>query len=146
MPTYIQEPCLQDLQSRGFIQGITVKDKLSKEPICNYFGGIPYAQPPVGEHRWRKPRELAPCYSYGTRNNPGKFDGKTAICPQPGGMKAEMDENCLQLNVWVPTAKVPERGWPIYFYIRTSRHPQHCVIILVGSGQVLKDVHLKMKR
>jgi Carboxylesterase family len=118
MRSYIQEPCLQDLQSKGFIQGITIKDRDLQETICNYFGGIPYAKPPVGEYRWRRPRELEPCYSYGTRINPGMFDGKTATCPQHSGTEANMDENCLQLNIWVPAGKVPEGGWPIYFYIR----------------------------
>jgi carboxylesterase type B len=114
------EPCLQNLQSRGFIEGTTIKDKVSHSPICNYFGGIPYAQPPVGEYRWHKPRELPPCYSYGTRTQPGVFNGKAANCPQQGGKEADMDENCLQLNVWVPHGTAPANGWPVYFYIRTS--------------------------
>lgn len=27
-------------------------------------------------------------------------------------------ENCLHLNMWIPIEKPPERGWPVYFYIR----------------------------
>lgn len=117
MPSTIttREPCLQDLSNRGFIQGATIKH--NGKPICNYFGGIPYAQPPVGEHRWRRPRELAPCYSYGSRTSPGIFDGKAAVCPQPITTKEDATENCLELNIWVPSGAFPEGGWPIYFYI-----------------------------
>jgi carboxylesterase type B len=27
------------------------------------------------------------------------------------------DEDCLQLNIWVPASEVPKEGWPVYFYI-----------------------------
>lgn len=36
------------------------------------------------------------------------------MCPQPGFMKDPdetlWDEDCLQLNVWVPIGKQPEKG------------------------------------
>jgi hypothetical protein len=120
MHSFIREPCIQGLESRGYIQGVAIKDRTTGKAICNYFGGIPYAEPPVGELRWRKPRELAPCYSYGTRTHPGRFDGKATNCPQHRGKEEEMHENCLQLNVWVPAGEPPKPGWPVYFYIRMS--------------------------
>jgi carboxylesterase type B len=118
MGSFYREPCLQRLESRGYIQGVTIRDRISRRAICNYFGGIPYAEPPINEHRWRKPRELPPCYSYGTRTHPGRFDGRATKCPQDDGKGAEMDENCLQLNVWIPSGEPPKSGWPVYFYIR----------------------------
>lgn len=113
---YNTEPYLKDLQFRGYIEGLTVLDQSSKIPINHYFGGIPYALPPVGPFRWRKARALPPCYRYGTFNNPGRFNGGAGLCPQPGfgGLVPEnreaWDEDCLQLNVWVPAGEQPEDG------------------------------------
>ncbi|KAF2674848.1 paraben-hydrolyzing esterase precursor [Microthyrium microscopicum] len=113
----VAEAYVQDLDFKGFIQGLTIKDKNSGKPLCRYFGGIPYAQPPTGEHRWQKPRELAPCYRYGTRADPAPFAGKSSVCPQLAKKIAAFDENCLQCNVWVPSGEQPPQGWPVYFYI-----------------------------
>ena len=111
------EPYTLDLQDKGFIQGLTFKNGQTNAPLCHYFGGLPYAEPPTGYYRWQKPRELAPCFRYGTSVSPGIYDKGTTMCPQlPGG--AEMDENCLQCNVYVPIGKPPTGGWPVYFYIR----------------------------
>jgi carboxylesterase type B len=116
-----QQPCIQDLGDLGYISGATIIDKKTSEPICHFFGGVPYALPPTDEHRWTKPRELPPNYKYGTRSKPGRFPGRTAVCPQlSANRKAKMDENCLQLNLWIPAGPPPPSGWPIYFYIRMS--------------------------
>ncbi|KAF2260592.1 paraben-hydrolyzing esterase precursor [Lojkania enalia] len=110
-----QEPYLRDLSFRGFVEGVTYKDENFK-PLCHYFGGIPYALPPV---RWQKPIPLPACYRYGTRENPGKFAGEVSTCPQPdkGSNKAKWDENCLQTNIWLPVGEPPEGGWPVLFWI-----------------------------
>src|ERR1700712_1424823 len=110
-------PHLQDLQFRGYIEGFDIKDKKTGKSICQYFGGVPYAVPPTGELRWRQPRELAPCYRYGTRTSPGIFTGKAAMCPQPGKKLSSVDENCLECNIWVPAGDPPLGGWPVYFYV-----------------------------
>ena len=113
-----------DLGDLGFISGTTIKSKKTSEPICHFFGGVPYALPPTGEHRWTGPRELPPTHRYGTRSVPGRFPGRTAVCPQlSANSKARMDEDCLQLNLWVPVGPAPATGWPIYFYIRTFPYP-----------------------
>jgi len=105
------EPYPLDLDYRGFIEGLSVKDKSSGSLLCRYFGGIPYALPPVGPFRWRRPRALPPCYRYGTRANPGRFTGGTGLCPQPGREKNVLvDEDCLQLNAWIPVGDAPEGG------------------------------------
>ncbi|KAF2092031.1 carboxylesterase [Saccharata proteae CBS 121410] len=116
----IQEPYLKDLEYRGFIQGLTIKAKATGKPLCHYFGGIPYALPPKGDFRWRMPRPLAPCYRYGTRSEPGLFNKRVSICPQPAPGRdegPEVDEDCLQCNIWVPTTPAPKGGFPVLFYI-----------------------------
>jgi carboxylesterase type B len=124
-PPTTLERYVHDLEFRGVIQGVTIKDKSSGKSLCHYFGGIPYAQPPVGDHRWKRPRELAPCYRYGTQSSPGVFDSKSGVCPQSGASKSNTyDEDCLQCNVWIPTGERPRNGWPVYFFIRKHSHRQ----------------------
>ncbi|TLD26141.1 paraben-hydrolyzing esterase precursor [Venturia nashicola] len=106
-----------DLQFRGFVEGSTIKDKSSGRTLCHYFGGIPYALPPIGPFRWQRPRPLEPCYRYGTRANPGRYTGAASVCPQPGKPSPLFDEDCLQCNIWTPEGEAPAKGWPVYFYI-----------------------------
>lgn len=107
------EPYFRDLEFRGFVEGLTYLDKKS-QPLCYYFGGIPYALPPVGPFRWQKPRPLPACYRYGTRANPGRYTGSCSLCPQPqpnDDIDTTMwDEDCLQCNIWVPIGDPPKGG------------------------------------
>jgi hypothetical protein len=115
------QPHHVDLQFRGHIEGLTYLDKDSK-PVCRYFGGVPYALPPLGPFRFQKPRSLPACYRYGTRVNPARFTGRCGVCPQPGAgetlddSESGWDEDCLQSNVWVPIGEPPAGG--MYEYQR----------------------------
>lgn len=108
---------------RGFIRGLThLSHDPDSRPLAHCFTGIPYALPPVGPFRWTPPRSLPPCYRYGTRSQPGGFDGGgCGFCPQPGyrgqPTPALWDEDCLQVNVWLPVGEPPSSGWPVLFYI-----------------------------
>ncbi|KAI9694860.1 MAG: hypothetical protein M1822_000476 [Bathelium mastoideum] len=115
----ITESYHKDLQYRGFIEGATIKDKSSGSSLCYYFGGLPYALPPIGPFRWKRPRPLPPCYRYGTRANPGRFNGGAGVCPQPAKPEnaGSQEEDCLQCNIWVPIGDPPKDGWPVLFYI-----------------------------
>ena len=76
------------------------------------FKGIPFAQPPSGELRWREPAPVKPwsgvreAVSYG------------APCAQnSGGRRMEnSQEDCLFLNVWTPVWPVEAR-LPVMFWI-----------------------------
>lgn len=107
------QPCLRDLEFRGFIEGLTYLDSKSNQ-LCHFFGGIPYALPPIGPFRWQKPRQIPACYRYGTRANPGRYTGNCTLCPQPtpsdGIDHAFWDEDCLQCNIWIPIGDPPEGG------------------------------------
>lgn len=76
------------------------------------FLGIPFAAPPVGELRWKAPREtnswtdVRKCVEFGP------------ACPQPpmfGRKPEKMSEDCLYLNVWTPADssrdKLPVMVW-----------------------------------
>jgi para-nitrobenzyl esterase len=66
------------------------------------FLGVPYAQAPVGDPRWRPPKPAAPWREHRAATGFG------AACPQPRGALgdprvAEHREDCLFLNVWTRT-------------------------------------------
>ncbi|KAF2193714.1 paraben-hydrolyzing esterase precursor [Zopfia rhizophila CBS 207.26] len=115
------EPYLRDLEFHGFIEGLTYKEKSSSKPLAHYFGGIPYALPPIGPFRWQRPRPLPSCFRYGTRANPGRYNGGCSHCPQPQPNDdidaALWDEDCLQCNIWIPAGDPPKEGWPVLFWI-----------------------------
>lgn len=105
--------------SLGHITGLTYRSISTSTPQCHYFGGIPYALPPIGPFRFRRPRPLPSCHRYGTQRNPGNFTSSCGICPQVKSMPpsgddscdaASWDEDCLQLNIWVPAGKPPKGG------------------------------------
>lgn len=117
--SYKQESYPFDAGALGYIEGLTVTSNGNQ--LLHYFGGLPYALPPLGQYRFRAPRPLAACYRYGTKANPGRFTGGTAVCPQPPNRtpldQSVVDEDCLQLNAWIPAEQTPEGGWPVLFYI-----------------------------
>jgi para-nitrobenzyl esterase len=81
------------------------------------FKGIPFAQPPVGELRWRPPQ--APKSWEGVRRA-DKFGPRCMQHPVFGDMNFRSDgmsEDCLYLNVWTP-AKSDKEKLPVlvYFY------------------------------
>lgn len=80
------------------------------------FLGIPYAQPPVGDLRWKKPepvkswKDIKLCNEFGP------------ACPQPKWLAAtagdvgKMSEDCLYLNIWTP-AKSSQMNLPVMVWI-----------------------------
>ncbi|PPJ54423.1 hypothetical protein CBER1_07381 [Cercospora berteroae] len=108
-------------ESLGCIEGTTLFRSSDNAELLTYFGGLPYALPPVGQYRFRQARPLPEEYRYGTKVDPGRFQHSAAVCPQPGWRSddetAQWDENCLQLNIYIPAGKRPGAGWPVYFYI-----------------------------
>lgn len=58
------------------------------------FKGVPYAAPPVGDLRWREPREVAAWTGMrdATQFGPACIQGRVA----------KESEDCLSLNIWAP--------------------------------------------
>lgn len=106
------QPYFRDLQFRGHVEGLTYTDSQSN-PLCHFFGGVPFALPSIGPFRFQKPRSIPPCYRYGTKVNPGRFTGGCGLCPQPNDGRAgnaTWEEDCLQSNIWIPYGDPPTEG------------------------------------
>lgn len=83
------------------ISGGKVQGSLLPAPGGAVFKGIPFAQPPVGDLRWREPQPVKPWAGVRPATEYG------APCAQNGVgwnniSAAKSSEDCLYLNVWAP--------------------------------------------
>jgi para-nitrobenzyl esterase len=86
------------------------------ENTLHIFKGIPYAEPPVGDLRFRAPQakkswdgvletvEFGPC----------AFQGYTALEEVTGKLQPE-SEDCLTLNIWTPA--IDDKKRPVMFWL-----------------------------
>lgn len=108
-----------NIDGLGTLKALTICDPNSKEK-CHRYTGIRFAQPPVGDLRWRRPQPLPHDYDYS-----GDYSSYKTICPQPfynnrGGKRNpdfKFDEDCLFLNIWIPAGRPPIGGWPVLYFI-----------------------------
>jgi para-nitrobenzyl esterase len=88
-----------------------------EENSVRVFKGIPFAQPPVGDLRWKPPQ---PAKDWSGVRMADKFGPRAMQLPLFGDMVFRSDgmsEDCLYLNVWTP-AKSGDERLPVlvYFY------------------------------
>ncbi len=113
------------------------------------FQGIPYAQPPTGQLRWRGPQPVKP---WGGIRDATAFG---AICPQNPSAPipnpaASYSEDCLFLNVW--TAEWPARSKkPVFFWIHgggnfsgSSSEPRYDGQFLARRGIVVVTFNYRL--
>ncbi|TQK27181.1 carboxylesterase family protein [Arthrobacter sp. SLBN-53] len=107
------------------------------------FRGIPYAQPPVGAHRFRHPVA------------PASWDGVREVAafgppsPQAGTPSADINATWLTLNVWSPS--LGATGLPVMVWIHGGRYieghsanPHHNGVRLAAHGVVLVSLNYRL--
>eukprot|EP00038_Savillea_parva_P027811 m.61593 g.61593 ORF g.61593 m.61593 type:complete len:579 (+) comp8036_c1_seq1:123-1859(+) len=89
-------------------------------PKSTYFKGIPYAQPPIGDLRWRPPQPVSPWTNTldATEFKPSCLQAANDNMgyPQP---PSTLNESCLYLNVYAPPirTRTPSELRPVIFWI-----------------------------
>ncbi len=101
---------LQVKTANGILEGVD-------ESGISSFKGVPFAQPPVGNLRWREPQ---PAKNWQGIKKADQFGPRAMQLPLFGDMNFRsngMSEDCLYLNIWTPahtaTDKLPVL---VYFY------------------------------
>jgi para-nitrobenzyl esterase len=83
------------------------------------FKGIPYAQPPVGDLRWREPMPVRPWTGVRQATEFGPACPQATAATMPSATETSR-EDCLHLNVWTPE-------WP-------SRSRKPVMVWIMGGG------------
>ncbi|KAJ4482604.1 Alpha/Beta hydrolase protein [Lentinula aciculospora] len=79
-----------------------------------FFGGIPFAEPPLGNLRWRAPKMLDENVVTGTVTDARNWGSPCIQTPAAVGIGSE---DCLTLNVWKPTNASAGDKLPVAVYI-----------------------------
>nr|XP_019008014.1 uncharacterized protein I206_07182 [Kwoniella pini CBS 10737]OCF46795.1 hypothetical protein I206_07182 [Kwoniella pini CBS 10737] len=125
-PKYTYEECTADLGKLGQLKGTLIDGRVKR------YVNVPYALPPTGENRFKKPRPLPIDYSYSQDGLPRNAVDFGLPCPQPtytslpvselaeddGSAKEyPYDEDCLKMNIWLPSGPPPPEGYSVYAYM-----------------------------
>ena len=119
--SYTSTPYDLDLGTRGVIRGVQFDSKARR------YAGIPYALPPTGSRRWRKPQPLPRSHVFMSEDG-SPFDATEfrSICPQKAFHAGDMGDNpnmysedCLYVNIWTPVEKAEAKGkkWPVKLWL-----------------------------
>lgn len=97
--------------ANGTLEGVTEASGIRS------FKGIPFAQPPVGDLRWKEPQ---PAKNWQGVRKADHFGPRAMQLPVFGDMNFRSDgvsEDCLYLNVWTPAKSANEKlPVMVYFY------------------------------
>lgn len=104
----------------GAVQGKLVTDGPNKYPV-EAFLGMRYAQPPVGQLRFRNSVAATPA-EYKPAVGKSAYDASDFCfeCTQDGlaePMDKGMSEDCLCLNIWRPAGTTSSSKLPVYVFI-----------------------------
>jgi para-nitrobenzyl esterase len=98
--------------ANGILEGT-----LNRATGIRSFKGIPFAQPPVGDLRWKEPQPVKNWTGVRKADHFGKNAMQKNVFGDMMFRSAGMSEDCLYLNVWTP-AKSAKEKLPVlvYFY------------------------------
>ena len=101
----------------GKIRGIAGAD-----PKFTVYRGIPYAKPPVGQLRWKKPQPIQPwegvkdCLEFGNIAPQGNHPVNSLYGKEFFQHNEIRSEDCLYLNIWTPSMGGNEK-MPVLFWV-----------------------------
>ena len=103
---------VQRTTENGIIEGFS-----KPETDLNYFFGIPFAQPPVGELRWKAPQPAQDWSGVKETKEFGPAPVQANVFGDMSFRSKEQSEDCLYLNVWAPAGEeVEDLPVLVYFY------------------------------
>lgn len=94
----------------GVLRGVT-------EGGVTSFKGIPFAEPPVGELRWRPPQPVTPWDGVRDASEYGPNCAQAGWGGAPGTIVEGSSEDCLYLNAWLPASTSPDAKLPVMVWI-----------------------------
>lgn len=81
------------------------------------FKGVPFAQPPVGDLRWREPQPVKPWNGIKKADHFGPRAMQLPLFSDMNFRSDGVSEDCLYLNVWTPAKKADDKlPVLVYFY------------------------------
>lgn len=101
----------------------TVRGKPAWNRAISVFRGVPFAEPPTGENRWRAPKPakswsgVRDCFDYGPIPYQAHEETRTDVLVT--GIRTfrhPLSEDCLYLNIWTP-AESESDNLPVAVYI-----------------------------
>ncbi|RDW59911.1 carboxylic ester hydrolase-32 [Coleophoma cylindrospora] len=107
---------------KGAIRGVQYGSKARR------YTGVPYALPPTGERRWRKPCPLPESHIYSDGDgSPFEATEFGPICAQALNYTSAnkhvptdilYNEDCLRLNIWTPVQPAADsKEWPVMLWL-----------------------------
>jgi len=124
-----------DLGYAAFAGNTTSPTGIANGPVA-FYGGIPYAQPPVGPLRWRAPQLLdestdtdvvtdarswgVPCIQYPATVGVGSEGNHNLQTPLQLKLNVITNADCLTLNLWKPTNASEGQNLPVAVYIHVG--------------------------
>lgn len=116
-----QELGLQVKTAYGIVEG--VQDSTSS---VKKFLGVPFAQPPVGELRWKAPQPLQPWEGVRQCKEFGNDPLQLRVFGDMNFRGPKMDEDCLYLNIWTAASHTDD-ALPVLIYFNGGG-------LIAGSG------------
>ena len=142
----VEEPATRIDITGGAIEGVRTSMKTVQ---LREFRGVPYAQAPVGELRWKPPQ---PVSAWAGVRDAQQFGARCMQLPlfSMQFRSSQMSEDCLFLNVWTPARAAGEKlPVLVYFYgggfaAGDSSEPRYDGAALASRGMVTVTVNYRL--